>query len=79
MFFCVHEGKDRLSECEDYWGAIFWTNLGFWLYGYPAKLPFLTFAIFDPADDVFADYNRYPEIYERVSVFQYKNLSKLRE
>jgi len=44
------------------------------------KLPYLTFAIFDPASDVLYNYNRYPEMSERVSTFQYQDVaSRLRE
>ena len=70
----------QLDRCEHYDGSVFWTNLGFWLYGYPMKLPYFTFAMFDPACDILSNYNRYPEVCTRVSIFQYgDSAARLRE
>ena len=67
------------KSCHDLSGSIFWSNLGFWLWMFPMKLPYLSFAWFDPASDLLADFNRYPEMTGRVSIFQYNDYHKLRQ
>jgi len=67
-----HEKKD--IDCSELLGQVFVSNLGYWIWLYPMKLPYLTFALCDSATDILVGYNRYPEVVERVSTFQYKKL-----